>query len=90
MTVSSYADQGVVSSPSCLQKSTEVRISAAGSCCLVWMEHLFQNSPRKGTDEEGMSENDFGVLSCLMLARMFIQVLAGDGQLQGGFDPSAA
>lgn len=50
------------------------------------MEHLFQNSLRKETDEEGMSENGFGVLSRLMLARMFIQVLADDGRLQGGFD----
>lgn len=72
--------------PSCLQKSTEVCISIAWSSCLVLMKHLFQNSPRGGADEEGMSENAFSVLSHLMLAGVFIQVLAAAGWLQGGFD----
>lgn len=49
-----------------------------------------QSPPRKGADEEGMSANVFSVL-CLMRswASVFIQVLAADGWLQGGFDPLA-
>lgn len=80
--------------PRCLLLSpTEVRVSVAGSSRLVWMDHLFQSSPRKGADGEGKSDDACCVLSLLshlMLAGGLTQVLAAAGRLQGGSDPPAA
>lgn len=48
-----------------LLSPTEVHVNVAGSSGLVWMDHLFQSSLKKGADGEGKSDDACCVLSLL-------------------------